>query len=198
MRTLAPQGGVTRPEDTQKGAPPPPHPEIFLGTHLPSSPFESSAASRTESWAESSPPSCSGPWGQMGREAGSPWRESPQVRHQSALQTNLDPSIEPALDLGPPRECGYQKPSASVHKAEHEPLDRVPVPSKRTVARMVHDVATVWGSISPPLHLPGYPVGRQAFSLHLPDAGFRSTRAPEVFSLRTPIQHPAARPARAG
>lgn len=54
MRPLAPQGGVTRPEDTQKGAPSR-HPEIFLGTHLPSSPFESSAALRTEGWAESSP-----------------------------------------------------------------------------------------------------------------------------------------------
>lgn len=143
-------------------------------------------------------PSCSGPRGQMGWEAGSPWRESPQVRHQSALQTNLGPSIEPALGPGPPRECGYQKPSASAHKAEQEPLDRVSVPSKRTVARMVHDVATVWGSISPPLHLPGYPVRGQAFSLHFPDAGFRSARAPGVFSLRTPIQHPAARPAQAG
>ena len=101
MQSLAPQGGVTRPEDTQKGAPSPHLLEIFLGTHLPSSPFESSAASRTESWTESGPSILL--WAAEGREAGSPWRESPQVRHQSALQTNLGPSIEPALDPGPPR-----------------------------------------------------------------------------------------------
>lgn len=56
---------------------------------------------------------------------------------------------------------------------------------------MVHDVATVWGSISSPLHLPGYLVGGQAFSLHLPDAGFRSARAPGVFLHPSSIQQPS-------
>lgn len=69
--------------------------------------------------------------------AGSPWRESPQVRRQSALQTNLGPYIEPVLDPGPwvGGASHYQKAGASTHKGECKPLDHLPVPSKRTAAQ---------------------------------------------------------------
>lgn len=49
---------------------------------------------------EAALPSCSGPLGQMGWEGREPL-ESPQVRCQSALQTNLGLYIEPILGPGP-------------------------------------------------------------------------------------------------
>lgn len=63
--------------------------------------------------------------------------ESPQVRRQSALRTDVGPYIRPALDLGPwvGDVSGYQKVGASTHEGECKPLDLLPVPSKRTAAQ---------------------------------------------------------------
>lgn len=99
-KPLAPQGGVTYPEDKQKGAPLPPPRD--LPRHGTCSPFHTNPLQpqgETAGWKQPFRPAL-GLRGRWGGSAGSPWRGSPQVRRQSALQISLGPYVEPVLDPG--------------------------------------------------------------------------------------------------
>lgn len=113
------------------------HPEVFLSMALPSIPFKSSAAAKRSRWAGGSLSFLLGTRGQVAGRAGSPRRESPQIRHQSALPTDLGPYRQPVLDLVPWEGdvSGYQKVGSSTHEGECKPLDHLPIPSKGKVAQ---------------------------------------------------------------
>lgn len=121
-KPLASRGGVRCPGDTQKGAPSPPPrglPRHSTCPPLHSNPLQPQGET-TE--LEAALPSCSGPLGQMGWEGREPL-ESPQVRRQSALQTNLGLYTEPVLDPGPWVADGsnYQKASVPPTRVKANP-----------------------------------------------------------------------------
>lgn len=101
-KPLAPREGVRCPEDTQKGAPSPP--PRHLPRCGPCSPSHSNPLQPQGETAglKTALPSCSGPQGQTGGRQGGLGERAPQVRHQSASQTNRGPYIEPVpvQDLG--------------------------------------------------------------------------------------------------
>lgn len=107
-KASAPQGGEGGPEDTQKGAPLPPPgglPGHDAGPALHPNPLQPHRE-------------------QQGWEGREPLEREPQVRRQSALQTNQGPYTEPVLDPGPwvGGASHYQKAGASTHKGECNPL----------------------------------------------------------------------------
>lgn len=165
--------------------PPHQHPEVSPGTapalHCNSNPLQPQGEMAE---LEAALPSCSGPLGQMGWEGREPL-ESPQVRCQSALQTNLGLYIEPVLDPGPwlADVSNYQKASASTYMGEGKPL----VPQRERQSRTVHDY-----------------LGKQFFSswspracsrrwASLPEDGFRRARALGGTVLPSLPPNPAAR-----